>query len=153
MRKICFWVFKPVVLPLTRIGNGAQRVVLVARCDAARVDVHGAVAVNGKVHGVHGPRRGTEDADTGLRVGRAVARAAEPAGDAGEVHRGAVEGAVPGNGAAEVRALPVESQQATGTARTKDVAFSASQVHEPELALGHAVGFAAGLRDRASGNG
>ena len=106
--------------------------------------------VDGHLHRVHGARRGAEDAHAGGRVGGAVAGAAEPAGDALEV-----EGAAPGDGAAQVGALPPQRQQA-GVALEAEAAVGAGaglEVAEPELAGRDADGVLARLRDERRGDG
>lgn len=67
-----------------------------------------------------------------------MAGATEPADDAREVHGCAVEGRVPRDSAAQVRALPIEGHEATGTTNAEDIAFGAIEVAQPELACADA---------------
>jgi len=81
-----------------------------------------------------------------------MARAAEPACNAREVHLRPLKRRDPGDAAAKVRALPVESEQTARTTDTEDVTLRPLEVHEPELAVGIADGIGAGWRHAVGGH-
>lgn len=82
-----------------------------------------------------------------------MAGAPEPADDAGEGDGAAIERRVPGHGAAEVRALPIQCEQAARAADAKDIALGACEVRKPELTIGDARRVGAGADGEAIEDG
>jgi len=139
---------------LTGVRDGAEWIGRAsgAAGDRSRVDNERAAGINGHLEGIHGARRGSKNANAGARIRGAVAGATEPSDNARESNASAIEVRAPGDGAAEMRALPVERDEAARCTGVENVALVALEMREPGLACGDAGRVGALGRNESGGN-